>query len=95
MVKRRVRQALMVAGIGEDEGAEARSLAETEAVAAALRFARRRLLGPFAMAAPDPKARQKALAAMVRAGHRFTLAQAIIDRQPGSDIDIESFADSC
>jgi regulatory protein len=93
--ERRVGQALAMAGIGEDDGAEARSLAQTEAVNSALRFARRRSIGPFAAQAPDPRDREKALAAMVRAGHRFALARAIVELEPGSDADAESLADSC
>lgn len=87
--ERRVHQALAMAGIGEEEGSEARGLAETEAVAAALRFARRRAIGPYAREVPDPAQRERALAAMVRAGHRFPIARAIIDLQPGENPDAE------
>ena len=92
--ERRVGQALALAGIGEDDGTEARSLAQEDSVKAALRFARRRSLGPFATAAPDPRERERALAAMVRAGHRFALARAIIDLEPGSEADPESLAEA-
>lgn len=88
--ERRVRQALAMAGIGEVEGGEARELAGQEAVAAALHFARRRSLGPFAARSPDPRERERALAAMIRAGHRFALARAIIDLKPGENPDSES-----
>jgi regulatory protein len=93
--ERRVGQALALAGIGEDDGTEARSLAQGDSVNAALRFARRRSLGPFAKTAPDPRERERALAAMVRAGHRFALARAIIDLEPGSEADPESLAEAC
>ena len=43
---RRVRQALSLAGIAEEEAGDARDLAEAEAVESALRFARRRSIGP-------------------------------------------------
>lgn len=92
--ERRVGQALAVAGIGEDDGSEARSLAKSEAVEAALRFARRRAIGPFASARPEPREREKALAAMIRAGHGFALARAIVDLEPGSDADSESLAEA-
>lgn len=85
--KRRVDERLRVAGIGDEEGAEARSLAEGESVESALCFAQRRKLGPFAEAAPDPKQREKALAAMVRAGHPFALARAITALAPGAEVD--------
>ena len=93
--ERRVGQALAMAGIGEDEGAEARSLAQAEAVNSALRFARRRSIGPFAANAPDPREREKALAAMIRAGHRFGLARAIVGLDPGAEADVEALAESC
>jgi regulatory protein len=93
--ERRVGQALAIAGIGEDDGTEARSLARSEAVEAALRFARRRGIGPYAEAAPDQPGRERALAAMVRAGHRFSLARAIVDLEPGSEADRESLSEAC
>jgi len=93
--ERRVGQALALAGIGEDEGADARSLVREEAVGAALRFARRRSIGPYAVKAPDPRERERAIAAMVRAGHRYGLARAIVALEPGEEADVESFANSC
>jgi regulatory protein len=81
--KRRVMDALRVAGIDEEAGAAAHEHAESEALSAALKFARRRRIGPFAEKAErDPKQRQKALAAMVRAGHDYTLASAILAVEP-------------
>ena len=88
--ERRVGQALASAGIGEDEATDARTLAEEEAMAAALRFARRRAIGPYAQVVPDQAQRERALAAMIRAGHRFSLARAIIDLKPGESPDNES-----
>ncbi len=90
--ERRVRQALAQAGIAEEESSDARELAKGEAVEAALRFARRRSIGPFATALPDPRGRERALAAMVRAGHGFALSRAIIDLNPGEKPDIEVLA---
>jgi len=87
--ERRVSQALAIAGIGEDDGMEARDLAEEEAVAAALRFARRRAIGPYADEPFDQAQRERALAAMIRAGHRFPIARAIVDLQPGEKPDAE------
>ena len=83
---RRLDQALRAAGVGEDDSSEARTVAEEAAAEAALRFARRKRLGPFAMVRPDPKTREKALAAMIRAGHGFTLARAIVDALPGQEL---------
>src|SRR5437763_6232039 len=65
--KRRVIQTLRAAGVDEEDGIAARGHADEEAVNAALRFARRRRIGPFADSPPrDPKEREKALAAMIR-----------------------------
>jgi regulatory protein len=93
--ERRVGQALAIAGIGEEDGTEARSLAQSEAVEAALRFARRRAIGPYAEKLPDQRGRERALAAMIRAGHRFSLARAIVDLEPGAETDPESLAEAC
>lgn len=88
--ERRVQQALSLAGIGEEAGSDAQGLAKEEAVASALRFARRRAIGPFAHNVPDPAQRERALAAMIRAGHRFPIARAIIDLKPGENPDPEA-----
>lgn len=88
--KRRVLQALKAAGIEDEQGAAAHEHAEMEAVSAALTFARRRRVGPFADSAlRDPREREKALAAMVRAGHDFDLARAILALPPGTEVDID------
>lgn len=84
---RRVEQSLRAAGIGGEEGEAARELAAGRAVESALRFAERRRIGPFGEGPRDPKARERALAAMVRAGHGFTLARAIVDLPPGAPTD--------
>ena len=86
--KRRLVQKLRVAGVEDADGEDARSLADEEAVASALRFAERRRLGPFAAVPPGtPRDREKALAAMIRAGHGFALARAILELAPGAEID--------
>lgn len=90
--ERRVRQALNLAGIAEAEAGDARELAQTEAVESALRFARRRSLGPFAAERPDPRRRELAMAAMIRAGHGFGLARAITDLNPGEAVDLEELS---
>lgn len=88
--KRRVLDALRAAGVEEEEGSAARDHAETEALNSALRFAKRRRIGPFALAKPDdPKERDKALGAMIRAGHSFEIAKAVIALQPGEDLNID------
>lgn len=92
--KQRVMQTLRAAGVDDEQGTTARNHAEAEAVSAALRFARRRRVGPYAMAElRDPKERQKALAAMVRAGHGFGLARAILELPPGTEINMEQLSE--
>jgi regulatory protein len=91
--KRRVVTALKTAGIEEEDGRAAFDEAEREAVAAALRFAERRRIGPFASRSnDDPHDREKAIAAMVRAGHSFALARTIASMNPGISIDMEELS---
>lgn len=86
---RRVRQSLQAAGITEEDGQAARELAAEEAASAALRFARRKRIGPYAETPLDRPAREKALAAMLRAGHGFELARAVVDAEPGRNLDLD------
>jgi regulatory protein len=92
--ERRVTQALHAAGIEDSDGEAARDHAQEEAVESALRLARRRRFGPFAARAADPGEREKQLAAMIRAGHGFRLAKAILGMAPGSEIDLQVLQDS-
>lgn len=82
----RLQQSLRAAGIGDDDAAAARSHGDMEAERAALRFARRRRIGPYARDEAGPREREKAIAAMIRAGHRFDLAKAVIALPPGDDV---------
>ena len=90
---RRVRQSLHAAGVGEDDAEPAAALAEAERVDSALRFARRRRLGPFAEARAERAERERAIAAMIRAGHSFGLARAIVALDPGGEFTIEQLAE--
>ncbi|WP_310476609.1 RecX family transcriptional regulator [Sandarakinorhabdus sp.] len=75
--QRRVTEALAAAGVAADDRGEAPD--EQAALATALAFARRKRLGPFAKAASDdPASRQKAFAAMLRAGHAMAVTRAIL-----------------
>lgn len=76
--KRRIAGALRAAGISEDDGADAGEAADASAWDAALTFARRKRIGPFATAPADRIAREKAIAAMIRAGHDFALARKVV-----------------
>ena len=75
---RRVAQALHHAGVDREE-VDIPPPSEAETRAAALSFARKRRLGPFASEPPDQRTREKQLAALVRAGHDFDAARALID----------------
>lgn len=85
----RLRQSLRSAGVEEEESIAARELAASEAAEAALRFAKRRRIGPYSAARPDPRTREKAIAAMLRAGHSFGMARQIVDLEPGSDVQAD------
>jgi regulatory protein len=92
--KRRLLQTLRSAGVEEQHSEAAREHADGEALSAALRFAQRRRLGPFAEEAMrDPKQREKALAAMIRAGHSFAVAREIVSLPPGAEIDLGDLAE--
>lgn len=80
---RRVAASLKAAGIDDADSAEARCAAENEAWTAALAFARRKRIGPFATAAADRPAREKAVAALLRAGHAPATARRIAWAAPG------------
>jgi regulatory protein len=81
--ERRVEQALKAAGIDAEDAAPAREEAGRGAEQAALRFARRRRIGPYAEAPHDWETRQKAAAAMLRAGHSLDLVRRILAASPG------------
>lgn len=89
--ERRVTQALRAAGIDEADSDEAREEARRGAWAAALRFAERRRIGPFAEAVGDRAQREKALAALIRAGHPLDLARQLAEAKPGEIPDTDAF----
>lgn len=82
--ERRLDQVLHAAGIDEADGADAVQQARDGAWDSALRFARRKRVGPFADHELDRDQRHKALAAMLRAGHPVDIARKVIDARPGS-----------
>jgi regulatory protein len=91
--KRRLEEKMHLAGIADEDGVAARALADEAAVDAALRFAERRRIGPFAAEAADSRQREKAIATMVRAGHSFALARLVASLAPGSEVDREELRD--
>jgi regulatory protein len=90
----RVRQSLRAAGVADEDAQGARELAEQEAVEAALRLAKRKRIGPYASAPMEREAREKALAAMIRGGHSFGLAKAIVALEPGAKPDLEFLSET-
>jgi regulatory protein len=87
--ERRVNEALRAAGVGEEDAAGARETAREQAWAAALRFAERRRIGPFAAQQADRPAREKAIAAMLRAGHPVSIARVLAQAGPGEIPDAD------
>ena len=87
--KRRLADQLRLAGVGEQDGTAANEHADAEAVEAIIHFARRRRMGPFAAASPDPRQREKWVGAMVRAGHKLPLARAVASLNPGAESDLD------
>lgn len=90
--KARLKQKLRLAGISEEDGAVALEEAEGDALETALRYARRRRIGPWGPKNSGPKEREKAIATMVRAGHPLGLAIAIASLEPGADINSEQLS---
>jgi len=87
--ERRVAQALAFAGVDEVDSAPARAAVKENALEAALIFARRKRIGPFAKGEIGPDQRRKALAAMLRAGHDLSVSRRIVAAPPGAEIDPE------
>lgn len=88
--ERRVREALRAAGIGDEDGIDAREEARRGAWESALRFAKRRRIGPFAERKPDREGREKALGALLRAGHPPDVARRLAHARPGEIPDPDS-----
>ena len=88
--ERRVRQALRAAGIDEEDSRDARAEARQGAWQAALRFAERRRIGPFAEREADREGRQKAIGALLRAGHPPDLARRLAFARPGEIPELDS-----
>lgn len=75
---RRIGQALSAAGIAEEVRDEVRAGA-AEQRQAALALARKRRFGPFGEPPTDRAAREKQVAAMLRAGHPLDFARVLVD----------------
>ncbi len=76
--RRRIDQALMAAGIGEELRLSLRGRQAAER-RAALAMAKKRRFGPFGKGEPDRVARERQLAAMLRAGHPLDSAREMVN----------------
>ena len=74
---RRIGQALNAAGIAEETRAEVRA-SDAAQRRAALALARKRRFGPFGSPPADRAAREKQVAAMLRAGHPLDFVRALL-----------------
>lgn len=79
---RRIGQALNAAGIEPEDTAPAQEAIEEGAWDAAMKFAQRKRIGPFAKEEADRQERQKAFAAMMRAGHPLEIVQKVLNSSP-------------
>ena len=91
--ERRVAADWHAAGIGEEERAALAPAVAGRAAAAALAFARRRRIGPFAAEPADRDGRARQLAAMLRAGHSLARSRRIVAAAPGEDVAEEDGAE--
>lgn len=82
---RRIAGALHLAHIDAEDAEAVRPDIDAQATASAFAFARRKRIGPFSTGTLDRAAAQRAVAAMLRAGHGFDLARRIVAMQPGSE----------
>jgi regulatory protein len=80
----RVSTALRAAGVEEEDAEPVRAAAKEGAWDAALHFARRKRIGPFANVIATPDQRRRQFQAMLRAGHSIDMTRKILDAQPGS-----------
>jgi regulatory protein len=87
--ERRIAQSLGAAGVAAEDMAGAREMASENALAAAIRFAQRKRVGPYAAEKADRAGREKAFAAMVRAGHSIETIRLVLACSPGELPDCE------
>ena len=90
----RVKAQLRFDGVSDDDREKATEHSRQEAVLAALRFAQRKRLGPFAAEKlADRAALEKKIAAFLRAGHPMRLAREILSMEPMDAPDLMDIAD--
>lgn len=92
---RRVTGALRQARVGAEDINALAEGTDARALEAALAFARRRRIGPFADAPAEREMRERQIAAMARAGHPFALARRLAEAAPGASIEDEARFGHC
>ncbi|MFM9828984.1 MAG: regulatory protein RecX [Sphingomonas sp.] len=83
--RHRVAGALRQAGLSTEDAEALAPAIEERALDAAIAFARRRRIGPFAQEICGGEQRNKQLSAMLRAGHEMGISRAIVLMAPGDD----------
>lgn len=78
----RIGAALRAAGIDAETAEGLRERIDGDAEAAALRYARRKRIGPFAGRTPDPAEKRRWIAAMARAGHPMDVVLKLLRIDP-------------
>lgn len=80
---RRVADTLRAAGVEADDADAVLATAQDGAYDAALAYARRKRIGPFAATPAERDQQHRQFAAMARAGHRTDLIRAFVHAAPG------------
>jgi regulatory protein len=74
----RLKISLRVSGIGTEIIDRTANVDDDDALAAAMVFARRKRIGPYAREATSPDNRQKMIAALLRAGHSYDVSRKVL-----------------
>lgn len=92
---RRVADAWRQARIGAEDTGALVTQVEAREGDAALAFARRKRIGPFATAPADREQQRRQIAQMARAGHGFALSRRIVEAAPGETIVLDEAFSCC
>lgn len=83
---RRIDTALRAAGIDEDVADELRDRIGAGAEEAAIRYARRKRIGPFSGRKAEPAEKRRWIAAMARAGHPMAMVLRVLGADPDEEL---------
>jgi regulatory protein len=76
---RRIKGALQQAGIAQNVSDDLIAAAPVTSLDAALTYAKRRRIGPYSAQPPTREAHQRAIATLLRAGHSYDDARAVLE----------------